>query len=324
MTLLDVSSLPKFGNLLQGGGVAAVFDGQNSTAWAEGSVGWVGVDMSNQPKRINYVEIVSAVNGFDASGSNTPIELELRAKNGASPSDFSDGVLLASHSFMDVNVQRSMTLYASDKHTKWDFVWVVIKSEIWAVAAELRIFETAAIRVETPQAHIFRRSCGEKINLNFSAVEFAPIRISFELSETRVVSHDFHGDFIHTGYAYNGSQSFQGVVGVGVFVVRRCSPTLDGLASAPWISDDNEVGGGNILSISQHYLNKSISGAVELGVGFHEFSVWASCHTALLPLNNDAQKGIVQVLAEGESPPYKGRNLLRVEVKPVGSIMSKL
>jgi hypothetical protein len=82
------------------------------------------------------------------------------------------------------------------------------------------------------------------------------------------------------------------------------------------------VATGNIYDLTQHYAHLPITGCWQLAEGYHEVSVAASASTSTFPLNDSAQFGIVEVLAEGESPPYIGRNLLRIQVLPAGSTCS--
>lgn len=67
--MINLSALPKIGNMTKGYGLSGIFDASNATtAWFEGNVGYAGVDFSSAPKRIERVEAVSATNGFDGSG----------------------------------------------------------------------------------------------------------------------------------------------------------------------------------------------------------------------------------------------------------------
>jgi hypothetical protein len=83
---LNLSSLPTFGNMTRGGGLATLFDGNSQTgAWAESTLGWAGVDFGSSPQAISEAVLFSASNGFDASGSASSIRLRLYGKNGGAP-----------------------------------------------------------------------------------------------------------------------------------------------------------------------------------------------------------------------------------------------
>jgi len=152
MGQINVSTFPKFGNLTYGSGLAAVFDGtEATTGYAQGTIGWAGVDFRSSPQRIGRAEVVSATNGFDASGATSEILLELRAKNGSPPVNPGDGVFIGADAqwFTDQNLQRTVTLNCVDNVTEWDFVWVMVKTGVWSVMAEVRLFGPRSRRNST-------------------------------------------------------------------------------------------------------------------------------------------------------------------------------
>lgn len=329
MTQVDVSAFPKFGNLIGSSGLAGIFDGSTATlGYTEGTLGWVGVNFSSAPQKVGKVEVVSAGNGFDASGQTSQVRIHVRAKNGTAPTTPTDGVAIGvADWFTDQNVMRTVTIESNDAVTEWDHVWVVVWTGVWVILAEVRIFGDAGLpplkAYDTANGGSHRRACNEPVKLGYGSTELSLIRIGFELREPRVVHVDLHMGFKHSGFSYNGTQVFTGVVGVSCCIIRRSASTRAGLSSAPWGYDKNEVSGGNILNLPQHYLPVSIVGAKTLPAGFYEYSVWAGCHTDALPLNNSSHYGVVEVLAEGNGP-YEGRNNFRVEVKPQGWTLDDL
>ena len=99
---------------------------------------------------------------------------------------------------------------------------------------------------------------------------------------------------------------------------------MEALDAAGWyLSDGNMVATGNIYDYTQHYLHLPINGCWNFPAGYNEISIIASNHTDALPREpaeaaDAAQLGIVTVLAENGV----GRNLMRVQVLPVGATCS--
>lgn len=311
--MLDLSPFPKIGNLTKGSGVNAIFDGSlGTTGYAEFSGGFVGVDFSSSPKRVDKVELVSATNGFDASGLTTAITLSLRGKKGPPPVNASDGTVLATSSFTDVNAQQTRTLTSLDKITAWDYVWTVISTGLWSVAAEMRVFEAdevAAPMIELvgPSEDVtFFSACNRVYPLPQAGVEVTDFRVTFETAEARNVDVDFGLDATHMG----PPATYNIAVGVGMQAVYRCAPTMEALQSAPWKQVFNARGGFNISERNpQHYGASSKPGVQAVAAGFHQFSIIASAHT-----DGSSLDGIAGLLAEGG----QGMGGLRIRVNRVG------
>lgn len=307
---IDISHASKFGNLVGGGGLGAAFDGNvNTIAYAESSVGYVGVSLPSA-KRIERLEVVSAANGFDASGLTTGITLQLYGKKGAAPVSSTDGVVIGVASFTDQNVQRTVALQSNDKATLFDHVWLRLSTGVWSVVADFRLFEApepAPIPEPEPLPsgpHVFIKSCDQNVGLVSTGIEISQFRTRFYLAEPRKVLLDFHADVIHVG---NGSDAAV-AVGFSFWLAKRSGGTLQALDSAAFVSIRNAVGGGNVSERNpQHYGNKSICSAIELDAGYHEFSVIGNGHT-----DGSSTQGLLQVLAEGGM----GLNCLRVVVLP--------
>lgn len=307
---IDVSCAAKFGSLTLGGGLAAAFDNNGGTiAYTDSTTGFVGVSLPD-PKRIDRVEAVSATNGFDASGLSTSITLQLYGKKGAAPTSATDGVLVGVASFIDQNVQRTVSLQSNDKVTLFDHVWLLLSTGAWSVVADLRLFEAPEPEPipepETlaPGSHVFIKSCDQNVPLTSSGAEIQQFRIQVALSEPRKVLLDFHGDVIHVGSGSDASVA----VGFSFWLAKRSASTLAALQLAPFVTIRSAVGGGNVAERNpQHYGNKSICTAVEIDAGFHEFSVIGNGHT-----DGSSTQGLLQVLSEYGM----GINCLRVTVLP--------
>lgn len=314
--LIELINLVKFGTLSGGAGLAGVFDGNlATTGYAQAVVGYAGVALT-EPARIRKAEVTSATNGFDASGSTTGIELRLYGKNGM-PSSADDGMLLASSSFTDQNVQRTITLESTDSISAFTHVWVKIHTGVWAVAADVKFYEeTAAIPELEPIGSGSRaivKSCNSPVSLPYYSQEIPEFRIRFRLTERRLVLFDFQANVVHVGEGAEVNY----VSGYSFRICRRFAETMSGLASSPLITINNAVSGGNVSEKNpQHYGALAIPGVPTpsedpeecgfLDPGYHEIVVLGSGHTYLTTTN------LLRVLTENG----KGLNCLRVVVLP--------
>lgn len=305
--MIDTINLVKFGTMTSGAGLAAVFDSNlATTGYAQSVVGYAGVVLA-QPTRIGKVEVTSATNGLDASGATTGIELRLYGKN-AMPSNADDGTLLASTSFTDQNVQRTITLESVDKISSFTHVWVKIHTGVWAVAAEVKFYEeTGAIpEIEPlgPGSHLMMKSCNDSVPLTHSFSELPQFRIRFRLDTPRIALFDFHADVVHVGTGSDVDKP----VGYSFRIVRRQGKDLATLNSSAFQNIDHAVGGGNVSELNpQHYGNKTIPSGAVLDAGYHEIGILGSGHTSAT-----ATLDLLRMLVEGG----KGLNCLRVTVLP--------
>lgn len=298
-----------FGNMLGGGGLAAIADGASATTgYATASVGYFGQSLA-PAKPVKAAKIVSASNGFDASGLTSNIVLELYAKTGALPIHDADGVLLGSMAFTDANSTTTKVIESVDQVSCFDHVWVRCRTGVWAVFAEVTFehpeLEAPIIRVGGGR-HVMTASTPTDQPLTQTNAPVAGMRICFETAEPRVVQVDAHCDFKHVG----SSSTYEGVFGYGMRVQHRCGESVEAMLAAPWCDVPHAVGGGNIINRNpHHYGNKSVCSAMEIPAGFHEILVVASAHTDAAPARADI--GVV----------HGDYNLLRVAVEPVGAVL---
>lgn len=305
--LLNSSNLEKFGTMIGGAGLGAIFDGDMSTTgYAQSFVGYVGLVLS-QAKRIARVDVTSATNGFDASGATSGIELRLYGKNGM-PSGADDGVILASSAFTDQNTQRTITLESTDKISSFTHVWVKVHTGVWAVAADIKFYEETGPIVDLepigPGSHLIMKSCNDSIPLTFSFSEIPQFRVRFRLDCPRIVLFDLHADVIHVG----GASDTDKPVGYSFRIVRRFGNDLPALNGAAFEYIDNAVGGGNVRDLQQHYGNKTIPSGMILEAGYHEVSVLGSGHTSAT-----STLGLLRMALDGYG---LGMNCLRVVILP--------
>lgn len=318
---INTGPFPKIGNLTSGYGLASVFDGSNSTsAYTPGTLGWVGINFSGAPKKVEKVEIVPADNGFDASGSTSPIILSLRAKKGSAPTGASDGVLLGSLSFIDVNYYLTRTLISTDQLSAWDFVWVSISTGVWASASELRVFESEAV-VSAPIAPattttVYQKACNSAFSLPQAVVEVPGFTFDIAADEAGVALVDYRVNVAHVGNLF--SPTFLGAIGTGAQFTFKYSHTFPGLDSAAWqVPANSKSNGVNIDERNPaHYANVGLSTSIPIQPGFYRFTLFMTAHT-----DGDTRDGLAQVLVEGG----KGLNGLRVTVVKGGQFqdMSK-
>jgi hypothetical protein len=137
-----MSGLTKFGNMTGGDGLAGIFDSNAGTyGYSETTDGYAGAVLS-EPVPIFDAQIDSTDNGFDASGLTSQITIDLYGKSTAgTPSSATDGTLLATTTFTDINAGITKTLVSSDNLTKFYSVWFRIRTGVWAIAREMRFYK---------------------------------------------------------------------------------------------------------------------------------------------------------------------------------------
>lgn len=301
--LIDVTSCPKFGSLTQGNGLSGAFDGSNATvSYTNTTTGYIGVSLIS-PSCVEFVEVVSADNGFDASGMMSSINIQLYGKVGTPPSHATDGKLLTNMNLIDQNLLQVITLESSDKTTTFDHLWVRLSTGVWSIVSEIRFYRPSEPEKVSSGSQVFLSSCNQKVMLTQGGVEVSQFRIPLLLDSPRKLLLDFHGDVTHVGTGTAGTYA----VGFSWRLCYRSADTVEALQTATFSEIPNAVGGGNVSERNpQHYGNKSICSYLDLPAGVHELSVIASGHT-------DATTAqLLQILVEGG----KGLNCLRVTVLP--------
>lgn len=325
--MIDLSSFPKFGTMTKGSGIPGVFDGAvGTTGYAEFSGGYAGVNFSTDPQKIDRVEVVSATNGFDASGLTTAIVLTLRAKNGSAPTGPNDGAVLATASFTDINSQTTRTLNSPDKVTLWDYIWVSVSTGVWSVIAELRFFEASEyVPPVAPEPNaadftIYQKACNSNFPLPQGAVIVPDFTFDICCDAVGAALVDFGVNVTHVGNLF--SPPYLGAIGIGAQFCYKFAADYAGLDSAPWQSPPNSKTNG--INIDErnpaHYANVGLPTSMPVQPGFYRFSLMMSAHTdgdviqGTPPIRLD-RDGLAQILAEGG----KGLNGLRVMVVKGGA-----
>lgn len=305
--ILNVSGLPKFGNLVKGGGLASVFDGNIATvAYAESSGGFAGVDARTNPIKVGLVDIVAWANGYDGSGLTTPITLTLRGMNGGGVPAKDDGIVLDTISFTDVNSQVTKTLTSSDQTTLWDYVWVTVSTGLWSQYSEIRIYAPEQEPIPSEKAvTVYQKGCHTKVSLKQKNQLVPEFCFSIAVDEESVAAYSFVVNISHVGHTF--SPQYLGAVGVGANLVFKHCTSFVGLASSPWCKPPlSHTNGTNVEEPNPaHYTNVMMEGSMPLVPGFYTFGLEMTAHT-----DGDNRDGLAQVWVE----KGVGLNGLRVVV----------
>lgn len=311
---IDTTGLTRIGNMTtpNGGGSSGldnIFDGSNTTSgYTNATSGWAGVQLS-AATAINKAQFDPQTNGFDASGSTTSITIKLYGKTGATaPSGPTDGTLLGTLTFTDVNSLTTREITSSDQATLYSFVWGYVTTGVWSVFTEARFYTNDAYPVtEITDANewMLTTSCNQLVALPRAGMEIPQFRIRVKLNETRNIMLLFHSDSV-----YNTVNSYDDVTAFSFRVTHRSAATEVGLDTASYDYDANACGGGNILNLHHHYGNTAWHKPIAYAANYHEFSIWGYSGTTL-----NSYDGIASVLAEG-SPANEGRNCFTLMVKP--------
>lgn len=283
--MIDPSGLVAFGNMGSGGGLAAVFSPDTSAGYATVSTGWAGLTLS-ESTRLKSVSIVSASNGFDASGSATTITLRLYGKKGAAPAGPSDGVMLASTTFTDINAVTTKLLTSADQITPFDHVWISISTGVWAISQHVQFEEATEATAMLPTPDLTKRTVYQsrldtEILLPWTAAELPATRWKpLEIPAPCIGLVDIAIDFRHRGIPTDGEpDGYTGPIGIAWIFGRRFGASLAAMIAAPWQRYDDFVLSTQIASMQHHYATATRSGTIELAPGFYQFSVYGTAHT---------------------------------------------
>lgn len=150
LVLIDRTTGTNIGTLVNGGGLAAAFDGNNNQTSANsalesigGSPRYVGKTLAS-PRRIGRAVTYGSSNVGYQSTPNSTVTLSLRAKNGSAPSSATDGTQIgAAAAFTNVANANPKTIDSTDLVNSWDHVWLVVSASNGSVrltVAELELY----------------------------------------------------------------------------------------------------------------------------------------------------------------------------------------
>ena len=314
--MIDLATLILFGNMVFGGGIAAIFDNDDLTGgYNKATSGWAGVTLS-QPTAIAKADFVSANGGFDASGAITTITLKLYGKTGAEPTSPSDGILIGQSTFTDVNVSRTITITSTDKTTKFDHVWGVVQTGVWAELRELRLFEASATvpyLLSSTHVQTLQKTCNELRPLPWYEENIEQFEVTLEVPLAGSFDLDFVVNVVHQGDLL--SPQWLGAVGIGGRMKYKYSQALANLDSQAWEwLPQSATNGINIDNRDPaHYANVSMVSGLPAKVGFYKFTIFMSAHTSGTTLD-----GVAAILKEGDN----GLNGFRVRYTPNGEFIN--
>lgn len=284
--MIDPAGLVAFGNMGAGGGLAAIFHPDASTGYATVTTGWAGLTLS-EPTRLKSISIVSASNGFDASGSATTITLRLYGRTGSAPSGPSNGVMLASSTFTDINAVTTKTLTSADQITPFDHVWISISTGVWAIAQYVQFEEATEATALLPTPDLTTRTTypsriDTEIHLPWVTVEIPQTRWKpLYIPAPCNALVDLNCDFRHRNVS-----GYTGPIGIGWTFGSRYGESLEAMIAAPW--QPLVKAQTQIASIEHHYAPCCASGAIALAQGYHQFSFRGSAHTTANAFDGNA------------------------------------
>lgn len=305
MAQLDLSGLPRLGNMLSGGGLNAIFDGAGATSgYIQATSGWCGLDFG-APVALGKVEFQSPSNGFDASGFTAAIVLKVYGTD-TLPTVGSTGTLLASQSFTDVNAVQLKELIISSPAAYRYYTFAVETSgfpSVWAVLAEVRCFDT-----ETPSLNFIEMTggliVGKSLNVNlplpWATAELPETRIFAHFTEAGVATLHWSASVEHAGGNF--------AVGIGFSIEHRYSADPNTLMVAPLTRILNATRGVNISEHNpDHYGDLGFPASLPIVPGYYCFAITGSAHSSASSSN-----GLARLLAENG----KGLNEFSLRFQP--------
>lgn len=300
---INLTGLTRFGDMTSGNGLAGIADGNlSTTGYAQTTQGYFGVSLAS-PTAIQKAEVVSATNGFDASGSTSQITLKLYGKTGSAPTSLTNGTLLGTTgSFIDTNSTQTKIIMSTDPFTSYDHVWVAVFTGVWSILSEAQFFESVEPIASSADRVVLFRRCDDAVILpnNTTGLDVAAFHSLVKMDAASVAKVWFQANFEHRGNLL--SPQFLGVLGVGATLGYRYATTFAGLAGAAWTYVAST--GDNIYDKTQHYAALPLVNALSIAAGYTEWRVLASAHTSLTTQND-----LGQLLIEGG----RGLNGLLVE-----------
>ncbi len=280
--LVDVSLCTPIGDLTSGGGLAAAvtYGDSGTTGYATTTDGYAGWSL-NTPQVILSCDVISASNGFDASGLTSSITLTLYGKQGSAPSSRTNGTVLGTTTFTDINAVTTKNISSSDTTTLWDHVWVTGHTGVWVVFESVRPY-TDVVYTPTQPSDATDKYVATRVNLtgnlfNYSHTEIPDFRLNFSTTlTTGVIKIWFRVACTHRG-EFTG---YNDVIGVGCKLGYRYSSNFATLQSQSitWL----KTGGDNICERNpDHYTNIELHDAFPITqAGHYQFVISMNAATS--------------------------------------------
>lgn len=312
--LLDTTSLTKIGDMTSGSGLAAAVNtgDSGSTGYKTTTSGYAGVSLT-APSAIDHADVVSATNGYDASGSTSPITLKLYGKQGSPPTSATNGTLLGTVGpFTDVNSITTKTIPSSDLSTEWDHLWVVGTTGVWTVYEATKFYLTEPAPPDNgpdpvdSERYTIESASNTATLLGYQFTHLSDFDQNVFVETPALATFDFRADTVHRGdiTGYNNALS------IGARIAYKCASTYAGLAGASWQYLDNVVSGENLVDRHPHHYGRILlTGAMVLQANkYYRFGIFANAATDQSPYQTT--NGLAGLLVEYG----KGLNLFLTDI----------
>lgn len=259
MQLIDLTGLTTFGNMTYGDGLAGIMNPDTAhVGYSQSTGGYAGVTLATASKIVS-ADIISADNGFDASSNTTSITIKLYGKTGSAPSSATDGTVLGTLTFTDVNTNTTKTITSSNQDTAYNHVWVSVTTGVWCILAAFKPYTIDAVSEYFPSTptddhgsrYTVTRFINTAIALCQQETEAPEYRIGVYAPAAAVATVSYQGAFVH-----NMVNDYMGVIG-GVSVVPhyRIGDSWAECKAASKQCMSKGIMGGNILNHDDHYIN---------------------------------------------------------------------
>lgn len=299
--LIDTSALVKFGDLTSGGGLSAAINPSDggATGYKTATTGWAGVTLGTA-SAVSHVEVTSATNGFDASGSATQITLKLYGKQGSAPTSATNGTLLGTMGpFTDVNSATTRTIASTDTSTAWNHLWVVGTTGVWFITEAMKFYApdppAGAPQPIDSERYILRSVCNTATLLGYQLTQLNGFNQDVRIETDAVATFNFRADIVHRG----GITGYNDALSLGGVLFYKKSATWAGIPGASWQQIANGVAGRNLCERNpQHYETLHVTGALDLEAGnYYRFGIQANAKTDTPPYQTT--DGLAGLLVEG-------------------------
>lgn len=299
---IDLSGFPKIGNMIYGNGLSAIFDADNviSNGYAQETVGWAGINCSSNPQKIDFVRIWGATNGWDGSGSCTPVYQQLFAKNGAAPTSSTDGTFLGdAGTFMDNNTRHCQEIASSNWWDAWDYIWIRQTTGVYSLLSGIELFTPEIPEISSSK--ILPKQCNNMKVIQRYGGPIHEFRRLFKLNQSSAVTFKGSVDYIHR-YDITGQADSLSCAGR---IIWRTANDLSSLPQASW--NYGRATGNNLMSFEMHYTNIDPWQSVQLPAGYVEASIYLNANRM-----NPTGNYFAAVLCEYGS----GLNLFEINIQP--------
>lgn len=299
MSFIDLTNLTKFGNMTAANRLGQIFDGNLTTSgYNELTSGFAGVVLA-QPTKIAKAVFTPQSNGFDASGATSAVTLQLYGKNGM-PANATDGTLLGSLSFTDVNSPASREITSTNQIAEFTHVWGRVVTGVWSVFAELQFYAVSSQPpLNEPVAFTGERYmtvsyCDTPVSIGHNLTEITPLRQTLRFNTPAALRLYARVDCRHMGHV----TGYMDGLSMGSRISYRYGSTFQNMLNASFQYIDRALFARNLDERNpQHYATMLPSGVFQAQAGFYEFAVSINADTDRVGFTGT--DGLASVLVEG-------------------------